>query len=486
MNLNQNLNFLLNKYQINKNDYIIPISNFKYIYDKENIIEKENNNYNDLSCPICYNILKEPKSCNSNKNSHSFCKDCIDTYLQNHDNCPLCKNNFEYKVKEDIQKNLNSLSFKCIYSKEGCNKILNYLEYFNHIEKCEHKKIIYECQNYKFNFLLKSFHICQYRGTLQEVEQHFKLCAFFEFKCIICNKNILGINLMDHIKEKCKFNVYNILFYKKETYIGEMKNYMKKGYGICYVNGKKYEGIWDNDSLEGIGIKTAENGMKYEGEFKNYLKDGYGIQYYPEGDKLYEGQWENGYMNGYGIFYNKSEEAIYEGEFKNNKIEGYGMYKKSNGEIYIGQWENNGKNGYGIQYYKLIEGYYKGEWKNGKIEGYGIAYDAQKKMKYIGEFKNGIYNGYIVIEYSDGSLFEGEIIYKEKKAFGIFKYGDGDKYEGEFNEELLMNGYGIFYYSNGEKYEGEFKNGDREGFCVLYNSNGDEAYIGEFKDDDIA
>ena len=38
-----------------------------------------------------------------------------------------------------------------------------------------------------------------------------------------------------------------------------------------------------------------------------------------------------------------------------------------------------------------------------------------KKMKYEGEFKNRIYNMYIVIEYSDGSLFEGEIIYIKKK-----------------------------------------------------------------------
>ena len=50
------------------------------IYNQKNLIGKETKE--DLICPICLEVLKNPISCSVNKNSHSFCKDCIDKYLK--------------------------------------------------------------------------------------------------------------------------------------------------------------------------------------------------------------------------------------------------------------------------------------------------------------------------------------------------------------------------------------------------------------------
>ena len=58
-----------------------------------------------------------------------------------------------------------------------------------------------------------------------------------------------------------------------------------------------------------------------------------------------------------------------------------------------------------------------------------------KNGKYIGEFKNGVYEGK-----------------------GIYYYNNGDKYEGNFKNGV-KEGKGIEYYNNGDKYEGNFKNG---------------------------
>ena len=67
-------------------------------YDPENLINKENKE--DLICPICFYIFKNPISCSDKKNSLTFCKECIDNYLKDNNTCPTCKLNFEYKIKK--------------------------------------------------------------------------------------------------------------------------------------------------------------------------------------------------------------------------------------------------------------------------------------------------------------------------------------------------------------------------------------------------
>ena len=57
--------------------------------------------------------MKQPRFCSSNNNSHSFCKDCIDKYLEINNNYPICKNKFENKIRDEIENELHKLEFKC-------------------------------------------------------------------------------------------------------------------------------------------------------------------------------------------------------------------------------------------------------------------------------------------------------------------------------------------------------------------------------------
>ena len=58
---NDDLNVLLNIYNIDRNKYIIPAYSINS-YNKDDVIGNKNDIF-DLICPICYNILKNPKKC---------------------------------------------------------------------------------------------------------------------------------------------------------------------------------------------------------------------------------------------------------------------------------------------------------------------------------------------------------------------------------------------------------------------------------------
>ena len=151
-------------------------------YDADNLIKK--NKADDLICPICLNVLKNPISCSSKKNSHSFCKDCIDLYLKESNKCPTCKLPFKYKERKKINNALKKLFFHCPFKSEGCNDIMPYLNYLNHINNCKYNNIAFECHVKKYNYNKKEFEKCGYLGNKINMEKHLKICALIEYKCI--------------------------------------------------------------------------------------------------------------------------------------------------------------------------------------------------------------------------------------------------------------------------------------------------------------
>lgn len=100
--ISQDLNTLLKKYNIDKAKYIKPYTKMLY-YNPENVVEGTKNIEN-LTCPICYDILKNPISCNSTKKSHSFCEEYINKSLEINDKCRLCKQEFQYEINKKLEK----------------------------------------------------------------------------------------------------------------------------------------------------------------------------------------------------------------------------------------------------------------------------------------------------------------------------------------------------------------------------------------------
>ena len=467
----EDLNNQLTEYDLSFKKYIKRI--IKLIYNKDNVIEKDN--IENLICPICFYILKDPISCSNKKNAHSFCKECIDQYLKEKNKCPICKQNFEYKINNELNDSLKKLSFECLFQKEGCKDILPYSEYLNHINNCKYdNNIEYECIIKKFNYHNKEFEICGFVGNKIKIEQHFKICGLSQYKCFICGKNILQMDIEDHFTNECKIRYEK--YPNGDIYIGEKKNNLKEGFGLCfYSTGGSFIGQFKNGMKEGFGVEKYFNRDNYIGEFKNDLREGIGIYSSFNQGSRYQGEFKNGLKHGYGIQY-FPDGIRYEGEFKNNHWDGYGFHIFSDGNKYIGEFKNCYKEGFGIQYFS-DGAKYIGMFNKGEKEGNGILYYPNGD-KYKGNFKNEKSDGYGILYLSDGAIYEGEFKNNYLEGYGIFKGASGDKYEGEFKKSK-RDGIGKIFFPEGDIYEGEFKNNMEIGCGILYCTTG-ERIEGEF------
>ena len=148
---------------------------------------------------------------------------------------------------------------------------------------------------------------------------------------------------------------------------------------------------------------------------------------------------------------------IYSGFFSPNWVkEVFGIQIDKNGNKYVGMFKNGMFEGKG----RLIlhkGDYYEGEFIQNKANGQG---------KYVNS--NGeIYNGHWIDDKQDG---EGELILK-----------DGSIYFGEFKNGK-KNGKGRITWSDNSFYEGDFVNNNYEGHGVYIINNKGKGYIGEWKE----
>ena len=152
------------------------------------------------------------------------------------------------------------------------------------------------------------------------------------------------INSMNSKFEKLiKNRNYGTKYYGDAKYVGELKNGIREGKGVLYLNdGNRYEGEFKNDKKEGKGIYYWNSGLwkgdRYEGDWKNNNKDGKGIYYFSNGNK-YDGDWKNDKFEGKGIYYFTNGNR-YEGDWKNDKKDGKGVWYWSDGDRAIGDFKD--------------------------------------------------------------------------------------------------------------------------------------------------
>jgi hypothetical protein len=101
--------------------------------------------------------------------------------------------------------------------------------------------------------------------------------------------------------------------------------------------------------------------------------------------------------------------------------------------------------------------------------------------RYIGEVRNGMANGYGVVNVSNHTRYEGEFRNNEYWGYGVVYFlanspTPGDRYEGQILDGR-KNGYGVYHHiREGVRYDGELRNGMRHGYGIAYTTSGEAHY----------
>ena len=98
-------------------------------------------------CGICYNVLKEPVTCQTNE--HYFCRACLIEHLKNSSTCPTCQQGLSpatiTEAPQILRNCLDELNIRCDNSDRGCQEILQLAHLQNHVDVCGFSPVV--CPN---------------------------------------------------------------------------------------------------------------------------------------------------------------------------------------------------------------------------------------------------------------------------------------------------------------------------------------------------
>ena len=160
-------------------------TNEKYGYD-DSRFEKDVDE--DYHCSICFNVLKNPRTCKNN--DHAFCLDCISEHLRvNSETCPECKEDLTVATLRRprfLNNRLSKLKINCNHASRGCLEYIYVEDLESHAGSCGFAPVM--CSNENCGMVInkqeREHHetmVCEYRkeecldsGKLPEAVERFQ------------------------------------------------------------------------------------------------------------------------------------------------------------------------------------------------------------------------------------------------------------------------------------------------------------------------
>ncbi len=234
------------------------------------------------------------------------------------------------------------------------------------------------------------------------------------------------------------------------------------GSGVMYYpsSSSRYVGEFKGGKREGFGYLYLPNDGNYTGYWKNNRYDGEGIRLMGDG-KVEQGMWKEGQlakpMNNINLPLDGVAYKFKPGCISGNCFEGNGIKLYPDGMIYLGDFKNGIRNGFG-KVYNPDKTIYEGRWVSDKMDGSGVFID-DKGVKRTGVWKENLYvsNGNAS---NSGSVPPAPGVKSPQRQIGCVT---GD----------CVNGYGTYVYSDGSRYIGPFKDSLSHGQGVaIYQKDG--------------
>ena len=157
----------------------------------------------------------------------------------------------------------------------------------------------------------------------------------------------------------------------------------------------------------------------------------------------------------------------------------FGIQINKDGSKYVGMFKNGMFDGRG----RLIlhkGDYYEGDFKENKANGFG-KYVNNKGEIYIGNWIDDKQDGEGELILKDGSRYSGQFKNGMKNGKGKIVWNDSSYYEGNFLNNYF-DGYGVYMMRNKKNYIGEWKKGQMNGFGIFSCPDG-KSYKGYYEND---
>jgi hypothetical protein len=150
-----------------------------------------------------------------------------------------------------------------------------------------------------------------------------------------------------------------VLMVNGDIYIGDFKNNLRHGIGICYYfNGSEYKGAWQGDKQHGNGALTYIDGTIRSGFWSENIYQGTSVSDItvktggpqppaPKGNETFEGCLSGNCQNGRGTYLFAGGNK-YVGDFENRLPNGTGKITYANGDVYEGEIEQGLLHGKGV------------------------------------------------------------------------------------------------------------------------------------------
>ena len=192
------------------------------------------------------------------------------------------------------------------------------------------------------------------------------------------------------------------------------------------------------------------------------------------------------FLLGWGSAYAQSNLPACQGGDVSRWSSCFGDETTATGNRYVGEFKDGRFNGQGTFFYLANDQFkgdkYVGEWKDNLRDGQGT-YTHADGNKFVGNYKEGKRHGKGTITFKSGSVYVGEFRDGIRNGLGTMTFANGNKYVGDYKDDKY-NGQGTETFADGGKYVGSFKDGKSDGQGTETFADG-KKYIGEFKDNKI-
>ena len=236
-------------------------TNEKYGYDDSRF---ERDVDEDYHCSICFNVLKNPRTCKNN--DHAFCLTCISEHLRvNSETCPECKEDLTVATLRRprfLSNRLSKLKINCNHASRGCLEYIYVEDLESHAGSCGFAPVM--CSNENCGMVINK----------QEREHHETVvCEYRKEECLDSGKQQEAVERLEgRLME---------LEGKAETNHVEMKRIVAKMEGsLGGMNKKineKVETLQGMNEMVNVKVEALRNqvgGVKEEvGGVKRDVKD---------------------------------------------------------------------------------------------------------------------------------------------------------------------------------------------------------------------